>query len=166
MPTTKATCLLFIIPFLLLLGCQEQPEPEVYELTCTVPTEKFVDSISAAGFPKEAEPYKACLKTEKYGATYTMIFEADVLSRKEGIASLSATTECNMTLPSGSIEVPMFVDTGTLKFASLPWDDDVPMLEVDRKNLIGTFKLPLAYLFHAELQTICNLKDISADYAI
>ena len=45
MPTTSAIRLLFIIPFLFLVGCEQQAKDRAYELACSYPKEHWFNML-------------------------------------------------------------------------------------------------------------------------
>ena len=170
MQTTKATRLLFIIPFLLLAGCQEEPKPIAYQLVCkTDPNSAIAEAeafnrefLAISEFAREgktSEPYVKCIKAFPI-VTRSYIFEADVFETKKGVAG---ETYQGCELESGELvelsnEWPMTISGQYLTFERIepPYDFSS---KVDRRTLkLHTNRIPR--------NMSCELKDISDDFAI
>ena len=136
MPTTSAIRLLSIIPFLFLVGCEQQAKDRAYELACSYPKEhwfnmldKKLQEILYDEERKRIVEDRVCVQKAGFiGSTF--IFELDVLDQKTGVATKnqhSRDTDNNY-----SEEIPMTVTEQTLTFQE-PY---LPLV-VDRK----TFKV-------------------------
>ena len=162
MQTTKATRLLFIIPFLLLAGCQEQPKPEIekpepiaYQLVCSTDVRSAIAEALLYDFPDILE----CLKANP-PPTASYIFEADVLETKKGVAG-ETYQSCNRAgeLVELSNEWPMTVSGQYLTFKGTISAGSTKIIKVDRKTLkLDHYRFPY--------NMSCKLNDISDDFAI
>ena len=162
MQTTNAICLLLIIPFLLLVGCQGQPKPEIekpepiaYQLVCSTDVRSAEAKALLYDFPHILE----CLKANP-PPTASYIFEADVLETKKGVAG-ETYQSCNRAgeLVELSNEWPMTVSGQYLTFKGTISAGSTKIIKVDRKTLkLDHYRFPY--------NMSCKLNDISDDFAI
>ena len=149
MPTNNAIRSFPIIPFLLLVGCEQQPKDRAYELACGYHKEywfnmldkKLQETVYDEERKRIAEDRVCVQKARFIGSTF--IFELDVLEQMTGVATKtqhSCDTDNNY-----SEEIPMTVTEQTLTFQE-PY---LPLV-VDRK----TFKVIEGHGSSCELKEI------------
>ena len=164
MQTTTAICLILIIPFLLLVGCQQQPRPEIekpepiaYQLVCSTDVRSAIAEAEALLY--DFSDISECLKANP-PPTASYIFEADVLETKKGVAG-ETYQSCNRAgeLVELSNEWPMTVSGQYLTFNGTISAGFTRIIKVDRKTLkLDHHRFPY--------NMSCKLNDIFDDFPI